>query len=141
MVRTCSALLQLAAAPAEEGRDLARVESLTKEPPIQLAKGLAIGGQGLSAQPAVQGVGEESVFIDVGEDRGNGRVGGLAIDAERLHLAQDPTRSVSLDGHVVPGPRAGGALVVEESVRDEPCQDRGDDVVGVMATPEPDSSL
>ena len=136
-----AALLQLSAAAAEEGRDLARVESLTKEPPIQLAKGLAIGGQGLSAQPAGQGVGEEAVFIDVGEDRGDGRVGGLAIDAERLHLAQDPTASVALDGDVVPRPRAGGALVVEEPVSDEPCQGSGDDVVGVVATPELDSSL
>ena len=135
------ALLEIAAASAEEGRNLARVESLTEEPSVQAAERLAISGQWLPAQPAGQGVGEEAVFIDVSEDRGDGGIGRLAIDAERLHLAQDPTPSVALDGDVVTRPRAGGALVVEQPVSDERCQDSGDDVVGVVAAPEPDSRL
>ena len=134
-------LVDVAAAAAEESGDLARVEALTHQPSVQTSEGLAIGGQRLTAEAPGERVGEESVLIDLGEDCGDGGVCGVAVYAQRLHLSEHPTSSLPLDGDVMTRPRPRRPAVVEQSGSNQRRKCGGDDLLGVVAAPEPKPGL
>jgi hypothetical protein len=129
-------LVDVAAAAAEESRDLAGVEALTHQPSVKTSEGLAIGGQRLTAKAPGERVGEEAVLIYLGEDCGDRGMCGVAVHTERLHLSEHPTSSLPLDGDVMTRPRPRRPAVVEQSGSDQRGKCSRDDLVGVVAAPE-----
>ena len=93
------------------------VESLAQEPAVQTAERLRSLGKGLSRRRRARASASSCVLIDVLEGGGDGGARGVAVHAERLHLAQDAASAVAFDGDVVPRPRPRGARVVEQRRR------------------------
>jgi hypothetical protein len=112
-------------------------EAADQSRPPPIVQGL----DGPAAQAAREGVVEQGLLVDVGEDLAHGLVDGLVVEAERGQAAADASRAASANAGLEPGRGAGDAAVVEGAIGLQSLDRRLDRVRLAAASAQPGTKL